>query len=150
MTLLEEIQAKCTPEQIVGRNYHSIAATVSAARRRVRQPHLVGKGTIADALGMPAGPVFVYALKTAAAAPMPDPATAEQIAEKAMVELAWELINTANFDVGLPSTRAGLDLFVGKLPGFTQAAADAIKNLASVDDPVDWAAVQAVFDAHGV
>jgi len=138
MTLLAEINAACTPEEIEAGNYHVIAAKVSQGRKRVVQPFKIGKGTIADALGIPAGPVFIYSLKQAAAAAMPEAPTPAQIAEKAMVDLAWELIDAANFDLGLSSTRAGLDAFVGKLPGLTQAAADALKALAEVDAPVTW------------
>lgn len=144
MDLLQEIQACCPPEILAEGNYHSIAARVNEFRvaqnaKRITQPKLIGKGTISDVLGMPAGPVFIYTLKQAASAPLPENPTQQQIAEKAMLELAWELINAANFDVGLTSVRQGLDMFVGKLPGFTQAAADAIKAVAEAPaNQVTW------------
>lgn len=147
MPLRAEILAKCSAEEIAERNFHVIAAKVSAGRTRIVQPKLVGKGTISAALGAVAGPVFIYTLKNAAAVPLPAEPTQQQIAEKAMLELAWELINVANFDVGLPATRDGLDAFVGKLPGFTQQAADAIKALAQVPAPVTWDECMAALDA---
>lgn len=147
MSLRDEILARCTPEEIAARNFHVIAAKVSAGRVRVVQPKLVGKGTISAALGPVAGPVFIYTLKNAAAASLPAQPSEQQIAEKAMLDLAWELINVANFDVGLQATRDGLDAFVGKLPGFTQQAADAMKALAHVPAPVTWDECMAALDA---
>lgn len=135
MSLLQEIQSKCSAEMIASHDYGAIAAAVNVGRTKVQRCS-IGKGTIADVLGIPAGPMFIYAVKGAASQPMPDNPTPEQYAEKVMLDLAWNLIDTANFDVGLPSTRAGLDLFVGKIPGFSQAAADAIKAVAEVADPV--------------
>ena len=144
MDLLQEINTYCTPEVLAEGNFHTIAALVNEARAasgnvRVKQPTLVGKGTISDVLGIPAGPVFIYVLKQAAAQPLPSEPTMEQIAEKAMLELAWELIDKANFDVGLTSVRQGLDAFVGKLPGFTQEASNTIKRVAEAPVPqVTW------------
>jgi hypothetical protein len=146
MTLLDEITAKCAPELIASRDHQAIADAVNVGRVKVRQPCLIGKGTIADVIGIPAGPMFIYTLKAAASLPMPDAPTQEQYAEKAMLDLAWNLIDTANFDIGLPSTRAGLDQFAGKLPGFSQASADAIKSVAEAPDLVT---AQQVSDAMG-
>lgn len=144
MDLAQEINACCTPEVLAEGNYHAIAALVNEARAAsgavtLKQPTLVGKGTISDVLGIPAGPVFIYTLKQAALTPLPASPTMEQIAQKAVLELAWELINSANFDVGLPSVRQGLDMFAGKLPGFTQESADKIKRVAERSPtPATW------------
>ena len=126
---------------VAERNDVAIAALLSVGRTRITQPRLVGEGTISAALGVPAGPVFIYILGEAAKTPIVAETPPEQGVASAMVRQAHRLITDKNFDVGLPSVRAGLDAFVGKLPGFTQTAADAIKALAVVSDPVPTEAV---------
>lgn len=141
MTLLEEIQAACTAEEIASGEHGLIAGKVSAGRTRVQQPTFVGDGLIADAIGLPAGPVFLYQLQLLAEAPLAEEATLEQMAVHAQLVLAWRLIREGKLDVGLPSVRASLGEFVGQLPGFTQQMADAILGLAERDAPVSVAEV---------
>lgn len=138
---LTEDQLRDVEPMVAERQDVQIAARLSAGRTRVKQPHLVGKGTISDALRIPAGPVFIYFLDKASAQVLPENADMATVEAVAMVKQARDLIFEANFDVGLPSVRAGLDQFVGKLPGFTQEAADAIKALAVVPNPLTVDAV---------
>lgn len=63
MTLLEEIQQKCTPEEIASRDYDLIASKVSAGR--VKQvPTEAGNGTILEVLGFEAGNALLDILMT--------------------------------------------------------------------------------------
>lgn len=112
----------------------AIAATLSQGRKKIINRE-IGEGLISDALGIPAGPVFIKALRDIAAAPLAQDATAEQIAQKATIEQAQRLIARASLDVGMESVRAGIDAFVGVLP-LTQDQANAIKALAEVPDPI--------------
>lgn len=141
MTLLSEIQAACSAELIASGEHGAIAAAVSVGRTRVQQPTFVGDGLIADAIGLPAGPVFLYQLQQLAEAPLAENPTPEQLAVHAQLVLAWRLIREGKLDVGLPSVRASLGAFVGLLPGFTQEMADAILALAVRPAPVGVAEV---------
>lgn len=135
MTLLEEIQAKCSPELLASRDCAAITAAFNAGRKRIEQPHFVGDGTVSNALGRPAGPLFVLWLqRAAAAAPAPD-ALIEVQASYAEIAQACRLLLEGKLDVGLPIVRSGIDGLVGASP-LTQEQADVIKTLALVDDPV--------------
>lgn len=54
MTLLEEIQSKCSAEQIAERNFHIIAATVNVGRT-IPNGREIGNGTILATLGLAKG-----------------------------------------------------------------------------------------------
>lgn len=110
-----------------------IAALLGAGRTRIASRE-IGDGEIALALGIPAGPVFLYELERAAETPPAADATPEQIAQHAVARQAWRSVQKAAFDVGRAEVRAALDLFVGVLLTAEQAAA--IKALAEQVDIV--------------
>jgi hypothetical protein len=126
----------------------ALAAIVSTGRKAAVSRE-VGEGLISDALGIPAGPIFIKTLNAMAAATLPEGAPPEQQAQKAMIEQAARLIDKASLNVGMPSVRAGIDMMVGVLP-LTQEQADAIKALAEMPAPVTAQDVaRAVFNDDG-
>lgn len=116
----------------------AIADMLSAGRTRIVSME-VGDGSISLALGIPAGPVFLYQLEQVASLVLDAYATAEQIAEVAVARQVWRSLAKAGLDIGNPGVRAGLDLFVGQL--LTQDQADTIKALAEVSETVTAADV---------
>ncbi len=137
--------------QAPNRNDEAIAAALSVGRTRIVQPYLIGDGTVANLLGADGpGPVFVYTLMLAASAPLPESPTPQQVTQQALVWQAWRRLSSGNLDIGLPGVRAQIDAMVGKLPGLTQAGADAIKALAVQPDPISPAAVSAALNEGGI
>jgi len=61
MTLLEEIQAKCSPELIAAQEHGQIAAIVSVGRTRPSGKE-VGIGTILETMGLGAGNAMLDAI----------------------------------------------------------------------------------------
>lgn len=61
MTLLEEIQAKCSPELIASKEHGQIAAVVSAGRTKPSGLQ-VGHGTVLETVGLTAGNAFLDAI----------------------------------------------------------------------------------------
>lgn len=110
---------------------------------RIVQPTLVGEGTVSDKIGLPNGPVFVRSLRLAAEAALPEAASAEQVAQKALLEQAWRLLQAGRLDVGLPSVRAGIGAMVGQMPGLTAEGAARVLAVAEVPDAVTVDAVSA-------
>lgn len=110
-----------------------IAALLSAGRARV-DSRLVGDGEVSLALGIPAGPVFLYQLEQSAKTQPASDATAEQIAQHAVARQAWRSLEKAALDVGRAEVRAALDMFVGVL--LTAEQAEAVKGLAMQPDIV--------------
>lgn len=131
MTLLEEINKKCTPELVVSRNDVAIAAAVNAGRTRVA-PRLGGIGAVLETLGPANGSAVLDALD------------AMRVTNSA-IKWAWVLIDRGELDFGSPATRGMIDQLVasGSLP---EAAAEALKALALVDDPVSVAAISDVLN----
>ena len=117
----------------------AVADLLNAGRapKIVRQE--VGDGAISLALGIPAGPVFLLQLEMLANTAITPETAPEQLAAIAVARQAWRSLNRAGFDVGSPTVRAGLDLFVGGLLTAEQAAT--IKALAEVPDVVTAADV---------
>lgn len=111
----------------------AIAELLSAGRTRIA-PTEVGDGAIAIALGIPAGPIFLYRLESAANTVLTPDAPPEQIALVAVARQAWRSVTKASLDVGNATVRAALDSFVGSL--LTQEQADAIKALAESPDVI--------------
>ena len=64
MTLLEEIQAKCTQEEIASKDHALIAAKVSEGRTQ-KNTKEVGTGTIIETIGLAAGNAFLDVINTA-------------------------------------------------------------------------------------
>lgn len=141
--LWAEIQANpaCAPHivpslpkvsaEVANAGDQAIADILNVGRKKIVSRE-VGDGVISIALGMPAGPVFLYQLETLAGTLPAVDATPEQIATFCVARQAWRSVSKAAFDVGSPSVRAGVQMFVGVL--LTQAQADAILALAEVPD----------------
>lgn len=117
----------------------AIADILNAERIRIVDCE-VGEGRISEAMGIPQGPVFIYNLRNAALAPLPDNPSEADIIRKAMTEQAWRLIDKASLNVGSPSVRAGIDAFISF--GLISAeGAAAVKSLAEVPETVSAADV---------
>jgi len=122
MTLLEEIQATCTPEELASPNCHTIAAAVSTGR--VKPISKVGGiGAIMDTLGPDGGAALLDALEAMTAT---NPA----------VKWGMKLILAGNFDFGLESSRAMIAALV------PSPAKEALLAMSEVPDPVTWEQVQ--------
>ncbi len=130
---------------VAARNDAAIAAVLSVGRKRFRQPSYIGEGTIADTIGLPAGPIFIDELITAAGAPLPAEPTYQDRANAAMIRQAWRLLSAGKLDVGLPSVRAGIRSMVGVLP-LSAEDAEKICALAAEDDPVSTSRVSEVLN----
>ena len=64
MTLLEEINAKCSPDLIVSRDYETIAAVVNVGRTRPNAQE-IGNGIVLEILGLDQGNAFLDMINTA-------------------------------------------------------------------------------------
>lgn len=120
MTLLEEIIAKCTPEEIAARGKDGgldiIAAKVSAGRMRAA-PTEAGNGTILETLGIAAGNKLLDVIYN-----VPDFRYVKPLVEQGRLRLDTALVQ-ATLDSLVPSV-------------ITQAQADALKARCMVPDPV--------------
>lgn len=150
MTLLQEIQAKCTPEQIAEGNYHTIAALVSAGRVMNVSTMITERG-VRGALGPVAGSKFLRLLgdlKTAAATDVvPGWLSTVLGAMQIPVEdhvfyletlgcgLDW--LKTDGLDLADASVRGLLDIIAGGNPDLVAACAS-LKAKAERDAPVSW------------
>lgn len=121
MSLLDEINAKCSIELISSRDYDAIASNVSAGRTKVVQ-RLGGIGLVLETLGPTDGAALLDALEA-------------QAVSVPALKWAFVLINRGELDFGSPATRAMIDLMV---PG---PAGAALKAVAEVPDPVTAAQV---------
>lgn len=65
MTLLEEIQSKCTPEEIASGEHGMIAEKVSIGRTR-KNHREIGNGTILEVLGLTTGNAMLDAINNTA------------------------------------------------------------------------------------
>ena len=116
MTLLEELQAKCSAQLLASRDHDAIAATVNVGRTKV-QTTLGGIGTVLETLGPIDGAALLDSLEAMAAT-------------NSAVKWAFVLINRGELDFGSAATRAMIDMLV---PG---AAGDALKAVAEKPDPL--------------
>lgn len=128
MTLIEEIQAKCSADLIASRNYDAIAAAVNIGRKRPKKTAL-GEGGIIAAIGdLDAGNAFLDVVDSAAP-----------------YRHIKKVIARGDFDIGEPMAQAGVQQMVGA-GVLTQAQADALCALGYEPDPVSS---QQVSDAMG-
>lgn len=117
MTLLAEIQAKCTPELIAAKEHGEIARIVSIGRTKPSTRE-VGNGTILEVLGLTAGNAVLDAINT-----IPD------------FRHVRPLIEQGRLVVGSPLVAASLGAFVaGNV--ITQADADKLLAIAVEPAPV--------------
>ena len=126
MTLLEEIQAKATAEQIAARDHDAIAAAVNVGRKR-RNNREIGNGTILEVLGIATGNALLDVINN----------TADFRYVKPLIEQGRLVISS-------PLVQATVDSFVPAV--LTQAQADALKALGYDADPVTPAQVAAALD----
>lgn len=117
----------------------AIADILNAGRAPLIVKREVGDGAISLALGVPAGPVFLMQLEMLANTEVTADTLPDQLAQIAVARQAWRSLNRAGFDVGDPTVRAGLDMFVGQL--LTPEQATAIKALAEVPEVITAADV---------
>jgi len=103
----------------------AIADILSEGRVKIASKE-IGDGAVANALGYPDGPVFLYYLAQAASAPADQ--TPQSIAACAMAAQAWRSLSKASLDVGNLSVRAAIDMMVGTL--LTAEQATAVKAMA--------------------
>lgn len=86
MSLLEEIQAKCSPELIASRDYDAIAAAVSAGRVKPSTRE-IGNGTILEVLGLQAGNALLDVINT-----VPDFRHVKPLVEQGRLTIASPLV----------------------------------------------------------
>lgn len=124
MSLLQEIQSKCTPAEIAEGNFHAIAAKVSSGRK-VKRPFLAGKGDVIIALGLDVGNAVCDVVDTAP-----------------VYRHVKHLLTEGRLDVSLPLTAMMLGSLVGQPIAagitFTQEHANTLLALAEVEAPVSW------------
>ena len=153
MTLLEEIQAKCTAEQIAEGNFHAIASIVSTGRTTT-STRMISERGVRSALGAVGGSKFLRLLKTlseATEAPawlttvltgMNVPADQHEFYLETLA-CAYDWVRSADgLDVGDATTRQFLDLIAAGNPDLAADCAK-LKALAEHANPVDWAQCQA-------
>lgn len=116
MTLLDEINEKCSPELIASREHGAIAAAVSAGRVRISQ-RMGGIGTVLETLGPDAGAALLDELEA-------------QAASIPALKWAWVLINRGELDFGSPATRSMIEMLV------PSPAKEALMAVAESADPV--------------
>lgn len=121
MTLLAEIQEKCTPELIASGEHGEIAAQVSVGRTKVVQT-LGGIGVVMEALGPVNGAALLDALEA-------------QSASVPALKWAFTLINRGELDFGSAATRAMITSLID------DPARTALLNVAVVPAPVSVAEV---------
>ncbi len=115
-TLLEEIQAACTAEEIASKEHGLIAAKVSVGRKRP-QKTAIGEGTILAVLGTDAGNAFLDVIDT-----VPD------------FRHVKKIVARGDFDVSTLASQAGIQAMVPTV--LTQEQADALKALGVAPAPV--------------
>ena len=126
MTLLEEIQAACSPELIASADHQAIADTVNVGRTRVVQK-LGGIGLVLESLGPTSGADLLDTLQG-------------MTATVPALKWAWYLIERGELDFGSAATRGMIDAIV------PSPAKEALLAVAVVDDHVTAARVANALD----
>jgi len=126
MTLLEEIQSKCSAELIASGDHGAIASAMNVGRTKIVQK-LGGIGLVMETLGPTDGAALLDQL---------DALTATNSA----VKWAFVLINRGELDFGSSATRAMIDILV------SSPAKELLLAVANVPDKVT---AQQVSDALG-
>lgn len=129
MTLLEEIQSKCTPEELASPNCHTIAATVNVGRvKTVKTP-------IEDVQAYLQTNGLWWAIKAVAA----DTAHPATVPAQAIIDVANARYQ--NIDMSLPIVDQMLTGLVSAAV-ITAAQKTELMTLGQVPDPVTWEQVQ--------
>lgn len=116
MSLLTELQAKCSPELLASRDDVAIAAAASVGRTKIVQK-LGGIGLVLETLGPTGGAALLDDLEA-------------QAASVPALKWAWVLINRGELDFGSAATRGMIEALV------PSPAKEALLAVAQVDDPV--------------
>lgn len=127
MSLFQEIQAKCTPEQISSLNHKEIADIVSLGRTQL-VPTEIGNGSILETLGIATANTLL-----------------DIINNTAIFKYVKPLLDQGRLRVDSTIVRDTLDSLVGN--GISQADADALKALAIKPNPVTSLEVAAALEA---
>ena len=119
MTLLDEIQAKCSPAQIAARGddggLSAIAAAVNVGRTKP-SGLLIGKGAVLTAIGLAAGNALLDVIDSAAD-----------------FRHVKGLLDASNLVVSSPLVMGAIQAFVPQV--LTQAQANVLLSLAVIPDP---------------
>ena len=126
MSLLAEIQSKCSLELLASRDHDAIAAVVNKDRIKVA-PTLGGIGTVLETLGPVGGAELLDNLEAMAAV-------------NSAVKWAFVLINRGELDFGSAATRGMIDMLV---PG---PAGSALKAVAEQPDHLTPARIANILD----
>jgi hypothetical protein len=126
MTLLEEIQAKCTPEQIAEGNYHIIADIVNVGRVKPNKVE-IGNGTILEVFGLTLGTQVLDAVYNTPA-----------------FKYVIPLLEQGRLQIGSDVAQAAVQSMVSAL--LTQEQADKLKNLGFDANPTNWQACNQAVD----
>lgn len=124
MSLLDEINAKCSEELIASRDYDSIAAEVNVGRVKPSTRE-IGNGTILEVLGLQAGNALLDVINT-----VPDFRHVKPLVEQGRLTIASPLVQ-ATVQSMVPSV-------------LTQSQADALCALGFEPDPVTATRVASV------
>lgn len=127
MTLLEEIQSKCSQALIDSRQHGEIAAAVSVGRTKPTNLQ-IGKGTIIEVIGLSAGNDFLDAIEA-----------------NALFRHVKHLLTAGTLNVSSPMVPAVLESMVAASV-ITQTQADALLALSVEPDPVSVQAVVAAME----
>ena len=122
MTLLEEIQSKCSVELIASHDYQAIADMVNVGRTKVTQ-RLGGIGLVLETLGPDGGATLLDALQG-------------QAATVPALKWAWYLIERGELDFGSAATRGMINALI------PDPAKSLLLAVAEVADPVTAAQIE--------
>lgn len=127
MTLLTELQSKCSAGLISARDYAAIAATVNVGRTKPSGRE-IGSGTILETIGLAAGNAFLDVIDTA-----PDFRHVKKLVQDGRLIISSELV--------MVTIQGMVDAKV-----LTQPQADALLALAVLPDPVSASQVASALD----
>lgn len=116
MTLLEEIQLKCSPELIASKEHGAIASIVSLGRTKSKHTK-IGEGAILSTLGITTGNTFL-----------------DIINNEPSYRYVKKIVSRGDFDLGDPISQGGIQALVPAI--LTQMQADALLALATEPAPV--------------
>lgn len=127
MTLLDEIQAACSPELIESREHGAIAAAVSVGRTRSSMTE-IGNGSILETIGLSSGTALLDAIHATAA-----------------MKYVLPLLDQGRLKIGSALVQNTIDMFVAATV-ITSEQGEALKALGKEPAPVS---VAEVVDALG-
>lgn len=128
-TLYQDIVATCTPQEIAEKNYHVIAAKVSAVRK-VPSNRQIGYGDVLETIGVTSGNNFLDA-----------------VTSTTMLKYVRPMLDRGGLNASSPLVVPLLNNFV--LAGvITREEADALIDLGFIRSAVTWQDCQAAIEAE--